>query len=428
MVLDTVGRHARRGICGVGGPLDVGGGGAGGNHPVVARAVGAVVEAHLHAVFERQPVDVGDELEHAVPAAHARVEGKKGAGGFRPDGRREVERERVVLGAQHLDERAGAPFEFVRVVGEFDPSAGQKAQHVVAAQRPHANAHLRRVNGRLVEPAGHHGRVVAAPLEKGRVALAAGVDFDAVQAVFEGAVAAARRHDARIVGGGAFLGAGGHLARGRARGLRPRLERRQARRAAFLGLARHVQQAHLPDGLGARGRVGAAECDFADGGRFEGRQVALPHVEIGEKGAGRGRAGVGAVGLLPVRADRLVFGQHAVHVHAACRQQEVAVGGGRGRAGVAGPRGLVGGEGAGAGHDAQAVGVEGRAHGPERVGGLGFDAAARQVGLLVPVGVELHAPLLHEHAAVMVAPIKGGSGKVAFHGSGGWGWRATWRR
>ena len=61
--------------------------------------------------------------------------------------------------------------------------------------------------------------------------------------------------------------------------------------------------------------------------------------------------------------------------------------------------------------------VERRAGIADNVAGFGLRAVARDTLLLVPVGVELHAALLHQDAGIVLPGIECIAAEVALHGA-----------
>ncbi len=202
-------------------PLDIGGGGARRDQPVVADAVGAGGELQFDAVlrhFVPAAIGIGDghrlQVGDAIPAANARIGREQRCVQGMADARGQVDDDDIALGAQHLHQRAGLAEQFVAVVDELDPAAGGDRQHIVAADA----GDLEFVGDRVVQPAhdaADDAAVVARPLVAGLPGDAAVVmDLDAIKVVFEQPVAGFRWQLARRLGRNAGFGTGGKTAVG----------------------------------------------------------------------------------------------------------------------------------------------------------------------------------------------------------------------
>jgi hypothetical protein len=193
-----------------------------------------------------------------------------------------------------------------------------------------------------------------------------------------------------------------------------------------------AQQLDLPDGFFTGAGVGPAERHFAHAGvvhrQIERAQVALPGFEIGEVGAvgrrhriagvedddagdagrrdadrrqrqqrsaGRQdrRGGVGQIGLVGDGGGGRVFAEQAIDVEAPGRDGQIGAGRRQAETGV----------------------VDGHGDRAEAVACLDLDTMIEDVLLLVEIGVELHAALLHPHAAVASGLVEGGAAEVGFH-------------
>ena len=297
---------------------------------------------------------------------------------------------------------------------------------------------------------GEHGRaVVARPLE-GRARAVGAVDLDAVEPVLEAVVAAARGNHAGLV-------ARGRRRRHR-RQPRPARSGREACDVAAVGGRDPLLHTHLPHRAGSCRRVGAAERRLEQVGILGRRHLVFPHVQVDEVGAGaarRAQRGLGQVGLRQERRrrpqawargpvegahvgverhdqgrlvgarDLVELGRDAVGRElgpAARRETRVVVGPAfqldllRARercdrklrclqlaedavdvetAGREREVGLVRRR-----RDSEAARGLRRSGRADRVGRLGAVQVRLDVGLFVPVGVELDAALLHEDAGV----------------------------
>ena len=189
-----------------------------------------------------------------IPAAHAKVASGRVVRVRRP----EVVRDRAGEGDRplrvvdrHLAQHARLLVQLIVVVEDLDPVARRDAQHVVLADGREAQ-HGRRDH---LDDGDRDRAVVARPLERRGARRAAVVDLDAVRLVLEAAVAALGRQLARIVVGArrrSFRSSAGPRT---ARSCRATSESRRRRLAGRVAGVR--QQAHLPHGLRARGRVDA---------------------------------------------------------------------------------------------------------------------------------------------------------------------------
>jgi len=107
------------------------------------------------------------------------------------------------------------------------------------------------------------------------------------------------------------------------------------------------------------------------------------------------RGGIGQVGLVGDRRRGRVLAEQAIDVEAPGRDGEVGAGRRQGETGV----------------------VDGHGDRPQAVARLDLDAMVEDVLLLVEIGVELHAALLHPDAAVASGLVECGAAEVGFHGS-----------
>ena len=281
---------------------------AGRERPVVTCLEVAAAEADLHAVLEGVPARghlhdaLGVCVPVLVPAPHARVPGHLEGVRVRWKWRLDLDRALAGVDVVHAHERAGAALELRLVVENLDPVVLGEAKHVVIAQAAEPDP----VGGRVVE-ARHRerdGAVVARPLERGVAAhIAAVVDLDPVEAVLEGCVAAAGRHEAEILGVGTGSGARAETA----------APSRRDQRVDVLAARLARGDPHLAHRLDARCGVGAQQGLLADLRVLDRRHVALPDVEVDEVGAvGHGRGRVRQLGLGHV-GERAPCGRVLVH-------------------------------------------------------------------------------------------------------------------
>src|SRR5262249_30746738 len=115
-------------------PLDLAGGGARGDQPIIAGAIIASGEVHLNAAFEREPAIVrrghfNFEFSRAVPAPQLWMPGLINARGHRFE--RDSARGRVHF--INLDQLPRLSQQFVAIINYFDPLAVGEAEYVVWA-------------------------------------------------------------------------------------------------------------------------------------------------------------------------------------------------------------------------------------------------------------------------------------------------------
>ncbi len=391
-------------------PFDVASNGARREQPVVAGAEYARLEANLHAQFQFCPGDgAGRHDDFAdvgghVPAANFGIGGKVAVRHRLAAG---VDGEDIALDLDELDEQAGLATLFTRVVGQFDPLVGRQPQHRVAPRA--ADGELVGVEVVLPRPADDDRRVLARPLDPDARRRHDAMHLDAIELILQPAEARFGRHDTRAL---ARIVRFGLRFEQPAAGRRQRIPCRALRRTVE-GDARiaHAQQLNLRHHLRARRRVRPAQRHLADRRILQRGDVALPHVEIGEIGAGGQRSVRRQPGdlrqcrhrqvrLRRDRGRRLLLRQDAVHVVAAFGHAE---------------RGAIGGHVEAGQRIARRVDALRATAQPDHILPRRAHVVLRDGNLFVPVGVQRHAPLLVQDAAVMFAAVEGQPGKIALH-------------
>lgn len=183
-------------------PFDLAGGGAGDDEPCVSGSVVAGGELNLDTVFECDPgadceryaVGCSSRTE-LVPAADARVERLI----HLRDDLRHGDGELLGCGALNLEEIAGLIrniAEEVGVVGDLDPLVGGEAEVGVGAEGVDLN-----VGAEYAGDGRFDASVLARPFEGGLGLVAALMDFDAVELIFETAITCGRSRLAGAVAG-----------------------------------------------------------------------------------------------------------------------------------------------------------------------------------------------------------------------------------
>ncbi len=383
-------------------------GGAGRDEPVIAGQVGRlhVGREPDHDPRLQLPRPFGRDGPGAVPAAHP------GVALAEPSAIQSGQR-RGHVGRQHDGAAAGGdvgdpdqlsrlPLQFQRVVDQLDPLVLGKAERLVRAE------------GRDGDPVPlhpeqcrRHGAVVPRPLVGGLAGRARLVDLHAVELVFQAGVAGAGRNRAGI--GLRVFRAGVSRKRAGTGGGRLVQARKLPVAERALGLlVGQLQKARLPDRLHARCRIRPPQGGLADRLVLQCRHVPAPDVQIEEIALPVPDRLVllvqEAAVLLAGEEDRLLqFALDAVHVVAAGGKIEVA---GRRHRAVGSVQ-----------HDAERGAPLRAAAAADDVAGGRLVPARGDRRLLIPVGVQLRPPLLHQDGLVLLLGGEGVTGEVAFHTS-----------
>jgi hypothetical protein len=156
---------------------------------------------------------------------------------------------------------------------------------------------------------------------------------------------------------------------------------------------------HLPDGLAARRGVWAAQRNFADARIVERGNVPLPHDQVNDPNIRRSQricwlGRIGQVGLVQISNVAIILTENTVNIQAPFANHQLAR--------------LVD-------SDLEPGIVDGHAAGTNHVARLELGTVLIDRPLFIPVGVHLHATLLHQHTAVVFLRIKRLPAKIAFH-------------
>ena len=161
--------------------------------------------------------------------------------------------------------------------------------------------------------------------------------------------------------------------------------------------------AYLPYHLGARRGVGAAERWFPQIFIVEMRDLPAPDIEVhqivailGPDHVPRARAVDTAVGLAEERDYLVVLAQDTIHIVSTTGDVEVVTSGR-------------------IDDDTKSVTLVRTTRLPQQISRPGLDPMQQDIGLLVPVRVELHPPLLHTNALVVFMGPKGPACEITLH-------------
>src|SRR6266545_2943715 len=270
------GGRARHRAIDIGGPFDIPSHGAGRDQPVVAGSVGPTpVEPHLHPTLEVEPPILDDSDrptsfrtpgEPVVPPPDQRML-RRIEGQISPT----RQSQHVTFHRLDADHGSGRIAKRGVVVGRFDPVSRLQLPPRAEEQGIDPDRPIP-----CLEDRGHDGSVVTRPLERGRSGHTSLVDLDAIELVLEPRVARSVRR-------------AGTSAKGAAPDPGNAASERLFRSKVTSLLVRRIdpEQTDPPRHPRSGGCVRPAEGDLSDRGILDRGHVALPDLQVADRGAAR---------------------------------------------------------------------------------------------------------------------------------------------